>query len=102
MTLDDTPKTITGPAIANIFAAVPVIKPSVLNSNAGVCKASDGNKRSGPAEFCELIVNPQARQNRTDKNQRDRAGRARAVRIKAYSGIEIRKYLPYCANQASA
>ena len=30
-----TPKTITGPAITNIRAAVPVMSPSVLNSRAG-------------------------------------------------------------------
>ena len=35
MMLAQVPKTMTGPAIMNILAAVPVMKPSLLNSRAG-------------------------------------------------------------------
>ena len=47
--------TMTGPAIVNIFAAVPVMKPSVLNSSAGaateLAKPVIGTSVPAPASF---------------------------------------------------
>ena len=52
------PYTITGPAIMNIFAAVPNIKPSVLNSSAGatteLAKPVMGTKVPAPPCFAIL------------------------------------------------
>ena len=39
MTLADTPYTITGPAMVNIFAPTPKMNPSVLNSTAEAATA---------------------------------------------------------------
>ena len=58
MTEADTPYTITGPAMMNILAPKPVIKPSVLNSIAGelIAFAKPVIGTSVPAPACLAIL----------------------------------------------
>ena len=55
----DIPKTRTGPAIVNIFAAIPSTKPSLLNSMAGdtieFAKPVIGTIVPAPANFASLL-----------------------------------------------
>ena len=58
MTLEPIPNTMTGPAMVNIFAAIPVTNPSLLNSMAGATTefANPVTGTSVPAPACLAIL----------------------------------------------
>ena len=100
------PNTITGPATRNIFAAMPVTKPSVLKSMAGettaLAKPVMGTRVPAPArrgmasdtaEAGQLVVKIQACQQGGEKHQSNGGGGCRILPMQARGGIGVQNKL---------
>lgn len=97
MMLAQVPKTMTGPAIMNILAAVPVMKPSLLNSRAGettaFAKPVMGTRVPGSAELRSVVIDARGRCRAREEHQRHRAGRARVRAREARHDPELGYHL---------
>ena len=54
----------------------------------GVGKARDRHKRTGPGEAGDIVVEPQPREQRTEKYERDRNRRSGTLRVQPERGIK--------------
>ena len=87
------PNTITGPAIRNILAAMPVTNPSLRKSMAG-----DGHQRPGAAKAGQLVVQVQPCQQGGEKHQRAGGGGARRLFLQAGGSPAVQDQLAHHAD----